>query len=83
MELKEKTTEKLEEELKNLQKGTGVLAGLLIVLFIVCIYGLLVKNDNGTYTSLIVVPIALSSIVLLNYRKIGAIKTELASRTKA
>lgn len=80
MDLKEKTTETLEKELKGLQTGTGVLMGLLLVLFAACIYGLLYNNESGTYTSLIVVPIALSAIIPMNYKKIGKIKSELESR---
>jgi len=58
MKISEKTTEKLEGELKGLKIITGALLGVLVVLFIVCIYGLLRKDDNGIFSSLIVVPIA-------------------------
>jgi len=50
MKISEKTTEKLEEELKGLKIITGALLGVLVVLFIVCIYGLLRKDDNGIFT---------------------------------
>ncbi|GAB5554471.1 MAG: hypothetical protein Sapg2KO_40620 [Saprospiraceae bacterium] len=82
MDLKEKTTEKLEKELKDLQAGTGILTGLLIVLFVACIYGLIKNNESGTYTSLIIVPIALSAIIPANYKKIRKIKSELESRNE-
>ncbi len=80
MDLKNRTTEKLEKELKGLQTGTGILTGLLLVLFAACIYGLLKNNESGTYTALIVVPIALSAIIPLNFGKIKKIKSELESR---
>lgn len=80
MKISEKTTEKLEEELKGLKIITGALLGVLVVLFIVCIYGLLRKDDNGIFSSLIVVPIALSTILPLNYGNIKKIKAELESR---
>ena len=80
MKISEKTTEKLEGELKGLKIITGALLGVLVVLFIVCIYGLLRKDDNGIFSSLIVVPIALSTILPLNYGNIKKIKAELESR---
>ncbi len=80
MDLKSKTAEKLEKELKGLESGTSVLVGLLLILFVACLYGLLKNNESGTYTALIVVPIALSAIIPVNYKKIKNIKSELASR---
>ncbi len=76
----EKTTEKLEEELKRLQIINGVLIGLLGILFIVCIYGLLKNDTNRFFSILIVVPITLSTSIPINYRNIKKIKVELASR---
>lgn len=80
MKLSEKTTEKLEGELRGLKIITGALIGLLGVLLIVCIYGLLKKNDNGVFSALIVMPIALSAIIPLNFGNMKKIKTELESR---
>lgn len=80
MNLKEKPTEKLEKELKSLQTGTGILTGLLLVLFAACIYGLIKNNESGTFSSLIVVPIALSAMIPVNYKKIKKIESELESR---
>ena len=82
MELKEKTTEKLEGELKGLKIVNGALIGVLGLLFLVCIYGLLTKEDNGVFSALIVVPIALSAILPLNLGNIKKIKAELESRVK-
>ena len=80
MKLSEKTTEKLEGELRGLKIITGALIGLLGVLLIVCIYGLLKKNDNGVFSALIVMPIALSAIIPVNFGNMKKIKTELESR---
>ncbi len=80
MELSEKTPEQLEGELKNLKIINGAIIGVLGILFIVCIYGLLKKNDNGVFSALIVVPIALSAIIPVNYGNMKKIKTELESR---
>lgn len=80
MKLEDKSTEKLEGELKGLKIINGTLIGVLGLLFVVCIYGLLTKNDNGVFTSLIVVPIALSAIIPLNFGNMKKIKNELESR---
>lgn len=80
MKLNEKTTEKLEGELKGLKIINGALIGVLSVLFIVCIYGLLKKDDNGVFSALIVVPIALSAIIPVNFGNMKKIKAELESR---
>ena len=80
MKIEEKTTEKLEGELKALKAVNGALIGVLGLLFVVCIYGLLQKNDNGVFTALIVVPIALSAIIPLNVGNMKKIKVELDNR---
>ena len=80
MKLNEKTTEKLEGELKGLKIINGLLIGVLGILFIVCIYGLLKKNENGVFSALIVVPISLSAIIPLNFGNMKKIKAELESR---
>ncbi|WP_299104120.1 hypothetical protein [uncultured Tenacibaculum sp.] len=82
MKLKEKATEKLESELKLLKVSTGLLAGILSVLFIVCIYGLLTKDKGDVFSSLVVVPIALSAILPSQYSSMKKIKEELESRSK-
>lgn len=79
MDLKDKTTEALEKEQKALQVATWIFGCLLLTLFAVCIYGLLMKDDSDTYAALIIVPIALSASVSMNYQKIRKIKSELAS----
>ena len=80
MDFKDKTTEKLEAELKSLQKGTSVLLGLFLVLFVACSYAMFTKGDNSSNVALIVVPIALSSILPVNFGKIKKIKRELEAR---
>ncbi|MBD0401369.1 redox-active disulfide protein 2 [Flammeovirga sp. EKP202] len=80
MELKDKTTETLEKELKSLQTITGMLAGVLALLFVVCIYGLFSEGPKSTTTALLAVPIALGAILPMNYKKIKEIKVELEER---
>jgi len=80
MKLSEKTTDRLEKELNGLKIVNGALIGVLITLFVVCIYGLLKKDDSGVFTALIVVPIALSAIIPLNFENMKKIKSELEAR---
>lgn len=80
MELKDKTKEKLMAELQGLKIVNGALKAVLGLLFIVCIYGLLTKEDNSTFVALIVVPMALSAIIPMNYGNIKKIKKELDLR---
>lgn len=64
MDFQNKTTEKLKGELQGLKVLTGTLIGILLLLLIICIYGLVTKENNSTFMALIVVPIALSVIIL-------------------
>jgi len=80
MDLKNKTTEKLQKEIKDLKVITGALVGVLSVLFIAIIIGLLTKENNKTFIALIAVPIALGAIIPLNYSNIKKMQKELASR---
>ncbi|PIB25176.1 hypothetical protein BFP77_14840 [Maribacter sp. 4U21] len=82
MKFKEKTTEKLESELKLLKMSTGILTGILLVLFIICIFGLLTKENNRVFISMIVVPIALSAILPSQFSNMKKIKSELEFRNK-
>ena len=81
MDLKEKSIEKLEQKLKELKLITGILIGLLIVLFIGSFFGLFFMIDKSAVsTVLIVIPIALSAILPLNFINMKKIKSEIASR---
>ncbi|WP_296316778.1 redox-active disulfide protein 2 [Winogradskyella sp. UBA3174] len=76
MDLIDKTTEKLKAKLESFKMITGVLIGVLSLLFIVCVYGLLTKEDNSTFLALIIMPFALSAIIPLNFVNIKKIKKE-------
>ena len=80
MDLKEKTSEKLIAELKGIKIITGALIGVLGLLFVICLYGLFTKEDNSTFIALIVIPLALSAIIPLNFVNMKKIKKELESR---
>lgn len=80
MKLNEKTTAQLQSELKLLKAITIALIVVLTLLFLICIYGLLFKENNTTFFSLIIIPFALSPIVLVNMSTMKKVKKELASR---
>ncbi len=80
MDLKDKTTEKLKGELKEKKMLNGAFISVLSLLFIVCVYGLITKEDNSTFMALLVIPLALSTIISLNYGTMKKIKTELELR---
>jgi len=79
-DLKEKSTEKLESELKGIKIITGALVGILIVLFAVNLYGLIFIDKNAAFIGGIVVTIALSSILPMQFNNIKKINTELKLR---
>ena len=81
MDFKNKSTERLNSELKTLKMITGALIGVLTVLFAVTIYGLLTKENNSTFIALIAVPFSLSAIILLNFGIMKKINKELDSRS--
>ena len=80
MKLSDKTTEQLKAELKGLKIINGALIAVLGLLFAMCIYGLIAKEDSSVFSSLIVVPIALSAIIPINFGNMKKIKAELKSR---
>lgn len=80
MELSEKTTEKLQKELESLKMVTGMLIGVLIVLFAVIIFGFLTQKDKGVSIGLLVVGFSCSAVLPMQFNNIKKIKKEIASR---
>ena len=76
----EKTTERLQSELNTIKAVTGLLIGVLIVLFVVTIYGLLTKEDNSSFIALIAVGIYCAGILPLQFNNMKKIKNELLRR---
>ena len=76
----EKTTERLQSELNTIKAVTGLLIGVLIVLFVVTIYGLLTKEDNSSFIALIAVGISCAGILPLQFSNMKKIKNELLRR---
>ena len=82
MDLKEKTTKQLNNELKGVKMTNGALIGILSVLFIICVFGLFTKEDNSVFRTLIIVPLALSAIIPMNFSNMKRIKKEIQLRDK-
>lgn len=80
-ELKNKSDEKLESELKKTKLINGALIGILIPLFALTIYGLVTAENKSTNIALLAVAISCSAILPMQFALIKKIKTELASRT--
>ena len=81
MDLKEKSTEKLQAELKAMKIINGALIIVLSLLFLLCAYNLLFNEDKkGVFGALIVVPISLSAILPMNFGNIKQINNEIESR---
>ncbi|UIR57307.1 redox-active disulfide protein 2 [Sphingobacterium sp. SRCM116780] len=64
------------EELLSTKKKTAVIAGLLAVTLLVQFVMFAMKKEYN----LLAIPFALSTIVILNYKKINEMKRELKSR---
>lgn len=79
MNFKELSTEDLEKKHKTTAALTFTLAGMLLVLLGLAVY--LSLRDG--FNALVVVPLALSTVVMTNLRTIKQMKTELAERKAA
>ncbi len=75
-----KTTEKLESQLKVIKIITGTLIGVLTLLLTISIYGLVSKENNSTFIALIAVAISCSGILPLQFINMKKIKAELNTR---
>ncbi len=79
MNLKELSTAELEKKHKTTAALTYTLAGMLIVLLVLAVY----LSVRDGFNALVVVPVALSAIVITNLRTIKMMKAELAERKVA
>lgn len=80
MDIKEKTTEKLEGELKMLKIVTIALIVVLVPLFIITTYGLLTSEKTSVFLPLLVVAFSCGTMIPIQYLSMRKIKKELASR---
>lgn len=67
---------KLLEQEKSIKVLTGLLAGVLIVLFVL---GVFLSTKQGLY-SFLIIPFALFPIVILNFNALKEIRKELNTR---
>ncbi len=70
------STEKLLSTKKSIKSVTGILAGMLTVLFAITLY----QSITDKFTPLLIIPFALIPIVVINFINIKAIDKELKSR---
>lgn len=80
LDFKNKTTEKLEGELKAIKIIASMLFGVLALLLITSIYGLITQENKSTFIALLVVAISLSAILPLQFINMKKIKDELELR---
>ena len=71
------TTEQLEKQLKTLKFVTGLLAGILIVLFVFTAY---VSIRDSEFNPLLVTPLALSVIIPVNWQRMKEMSHEIQTR---
>lgn len=81
MELKkdnfsEMTTEGLIKKKKSTSFATGLLAGVLIFLFLITVF----QAINKGVTPLLAVPFALLPLLIMSYNQVSSINKELKSR---
>lgn len=82
-ELKNKSIEKLESDLKVLQIIRWFTIGVSGVLFVVSLLGLIFRNTEiGMFLPLIVVALATMSMVPMNIKSIKIIEEEINLREK-
>jgi hypothetical protein len=74
----EMSTEKLLEQTKSIKALTGLLAGMLFVLFCVGFY----LTYNKGFNVFLIIPFAFLPIVILNVNTLKEIKKEVRSREK-
>ncbi|PDS26255.1 redox-active disulfide protein 2 [Flavobacterium branchiophilum] len=74
--LSERNTADLKKYEKSIKTITGILLGMLLVLFMLSLYITFTKG----FTALLIIPITLMPIVILNFNTINEIKKELKSR---
>lgn len=61
---------------------TGALIVILSILFIICVFGIFTKEDNSVFRTLIIIPLALSAIIKMNFSNMKKIKKEIQLRDK-
>ncbi|WP_299671472.1 hypothetical protein [uncultured Polaribacter sp.] len=76
----DKTTAQLQSNLYLLKAITIALSIVIILLLSITIYGMVTKENNGTFVALFGVAISCGAILPLQFMNMKNIKAELASR---
>lgn len=79
MKLQEMSSEALLKRKKTTEVATGTLAGLLTILLVAALF-LCFNKQSSVGLPLLVVPLSLSSILLININEVKAVKKELQAR---
>jgi len=79
-DLKNKTLEELQSNLKINKLLLGTLIGGIIVLVGTSIYGLLTKGNSGTYIPSLIIALSFIMIFPIIYKNIKKTEKELKSR---
>ncbi|MCL5244271.1 DUF4448 domain-containing protein [Cellulophaga sp. 20_2_10] len=79
-DLKGKPTDQLKGELNMLKVLTIALSVVVFLLFAICMYGLILKDNNGVFIPLMVVAFSTGSMIPMNYMNMKKIKEELKTR---
>ncbi|MGJ8732768.1 hypothetical protein [Cellulophaga fucicola] len=79
-DLKDKSTDKLTGELNMTKAITIALSVVVFLLFAICIYGLILKDNNGVFIPLMVVAFSTGSMIPINIISMKKIKEELKTR---
>lgn len=77
---KDKSSKELEGSLKAIKIISTALLVVIVLLLSITIYGMLFKEDNGTFVALFVVGISCGAILPLQFSTMKNIKKELKSR---
>ena len=79
-DLKNQTKEQLATSMNMLKGITGALIIMVVILLSISIYGLITKQNNTIFISLIAVGTSCSAILTVQFILMNKIQTELKSR---
>ncbi|MHB0753957.1 hypothetical protein [Polaribacter sp. M15] len=77
---KNKTPKELEDTLKILKILAISLSLVIFLLFSICIYGVITKENNTTFIALFVVGVSCGAMLPLQISSMNKIKSEIKSR---
>lgn len=75
-----KSTKELEDTLKMLKVIFYALSAVIVLLLTITIYGMVTKENNGTFMALLVVGISCVGILPMQFSSMKKVKEELKNR---